>query len=249
VGKANVLFYLTGDDHVADLDTNGYAPGAVADHLTSCGGALHRSCQMEITAWLQAGATASYGSVNEGCNFTSKFPRASVLVKSYFKGETLIESYWRSVNMVGQGLFIGEPLARPFAETLSPLGGGRVRLTVATLRRGLQYALQTAPQGGGAFQTLEVVAGDDTRAHQLDFTPQPGAVYRLVVLRPVAPSLALAITKRGPWQLIASGAAPGQQVRLFDAAGCPAGTNPRVATADASGQARFQSCSKGAPAR
>jgi hypothetical protein len=27
----------------------------------------------------------------------------------------LLEAYWKSVAMPGQGLFLGEPLARPFA--------------------------------------------------------------------------------------------------------------------------------------
>lgn len=30
------------------------------------------------------------------------------------RGDTLLEAYWKSVAMPGQGLFIGEPLARPF---------------------------------------------------------------------------------------------------------------------------------------
>ncbi|MCP2937667.1 hypothetical protein NK983_33720, partial [Salmonella enterica subsp. enterica serovar Typhimurium] len=29
-------------------------------------------------------------------------------------GETLIEAYWKSVAWPGEGVFVGEPLARPF---------------------------------------------------------------------------------------------------------------------------------------
>jgi hypothetical protein len=29
--------------------------------------------------------------------------------------DTLLEAYWKSVAMPGRGLFIGEPLARPYA--------------------------------------------------------------------------------------------------------------------------------------
>ena len=52
--------------------------------------------------------------VVEPCNFLGKFPNVPVLLRHYLSGETLIESYWKSVEMPGQGLFIGEPLAAPF---------------------------------------------------------------------------------------------------------------------------------------
>jgi hypothetical protein len=44
-----------------------------------------------------------------------KFPNIGILMHHYLRGETIIEAYWKSVAMPGQGLFIGEPLARPFA--------------------------------------------------------------------------------------------------------------------------------------
>jgi uncharacterized protein (TIGR03790 family) len=69
---------------------------------------------MPATAWLAAGATGSYGTVEEPCNHVQKFPRASVLAQRYGRGETLIEAYWKSVEWPGQGLFVGDPLARPW---------------------------------------------------------------------------------------------------------------------------------------
>lgn len=115
VGQRDVLFYLTGLPAVASAGTNTYLPGAVADHLTSHGGFLpDGNGQMPITDWLRAGATGSYGTVEEPCNFQQKFPRASVLVDRYRRGDTLIEAYWKSVQWPGQGLFVGEPLARPW---------------------------------------------------------------------------------------------------------------------------------------
>ena len=110
-----VMFYLTGLPQVAEIRTNGYLPGAVADHLTSWGGVLpDGNGQMPATEWLAAGATASYGNVEEPCSRAEKFPRASVLVARYARGETLIEAYWKSVQWPGQGLFLGEPLAQPW---------------------------------------------------------------------------------------------------------------------------------------
>lgn len=114
--QRNVLFYFTGLPQVPDIASNGYLPGAVADHLTSSGGVLpDGGGQMPATAWLRAGATGSYGTVEEPCNHVQKFPRASVLMKHYARGNTLIEAYWKSVQWPGQGLFLGDPLARPWA--------------------------------------------------------------------------------------------------------------------------------------
>jgi hypothetical protein len=43
-----------------------------------------------------------------------KFPQPPIVVNNYLRGDTLIEAYWKSVAMPGQGIFIGEPLAAPF---------------------------------------------------------------------------------------------------------------------------------------
>ncbi len=115
-GQINVMFYLTGLEIVRQVATNSYLPGAVGDSLTSFAGYLPDALgQMPITTWLQAGLTGSYGTQEEPCNFSEKFPRATVLAARYRRGETLIEAYWKSVQAPGQGLFIGEPLARPWA--------------------------------------------------------------------------------------------------------------------------------------
>lgn len=113
--RSDVLFYFTGLATVPGIATNRYLPGAAADHLTSHAGRLpDANGQMPVTAWLDAGATASYGTVEEPCNHTGKFPQASVLVRRYTAGDTLLEAYWKSVARPGQGLFVGEPLARPW---------------------------------------------------------------------------------------------------------------------------------------
>jgi len=113
-GRPDVLFYFIGAVAVSDLDSNHFVPGAIADHLTSFGGMLTDSSQMSSLRWIEAGATGSYGTVVEPCAFPSKFADIRVLIRRYLAGETLIESYWKSVAMPGQGIFIGEPLAAPF---------------------------------------------------------------------------------------------------------------------------------------
>jgi uncharacterized protein (TIGR03790 family) len=112
----DVLFYFTGVANVAGLETLRFVPGAIADHLTSSGGDLtdRGSGQTSALRWLEAGATGSYGTVVEPCAFPQKFPSPVIAIGRYLQGETLIEAYWKSVQMPGQGIFIGEPLAAPF---------------------------------------------------------------------------------------------------------------------------------------
>jgi len=112
--KKDVMFYFTGLKHVKEINSNHFIAGAVADHLTSTGGVLFGGKQMSILRWLDAGATASYGTVVEPCNFLSKFPNPGILMSHYLNGETLLEAYWKSVLMPGQGVFVGEPLASPY---------------------------------------------------------------------------------------------------------------------------------------
>ena len=113
--RNDVMFYFIGALAVPDLTSNRFLPGAMADHLTSFGGMLTDSTgQMSSLRWLEAGATGSYGTVVEPCNLLGKFPNVGLAMSHYLAGETLIEAYWKSVAMPGQGLFIGEPLAAPF---------------------------------------------------------------------------------------------------------------------------------------
>lgn len=115
--RQNILFYMTGHVKVPDINTNSYLPGAIADHLTSYGGAgINNTGQMSVYRWLEAGVTGSYGAVIEPCNYTQKFPDAQVLIPSYLTGESLIEAYWKSVQQPGEGIFVGEPLACPWCD-------------------------------------------------------------------------------------------------------------------------------------
>lgn len=110
----DVMIYQTGLVSVPFLETLQFFPGALADHLTSTGGDLLGSSQMSSLRWLEAGATASYGTVSEPCNYWQKFPNPAVLLKHYLLGASAIEAYWKSVAWPVQGVFIGEPLASPY---------------------------------------------------------------------------------------------------------------------------------------
>ncbi len=113
--KKDIMFYFTGKDSVLHLETLNFMPGAVADHLTSFGGVLVNGGQMSSLKWLEAGATGTFGTVSEPCNYWQKFPNPAVLMTHYLAGETLIESYWKSVYWPTQGLILGEPLAAPYS--------------------------------------------------------------------------------------------------------------------------------------
>ncbi len=114
--KDDVMFYFTGMKYVENIDSNQFIDGAIADHLTSAGGILFGENQMSVLRWLDAGATASYGTVVEPCSFPQKFPHPGIAIENYIQGNSLIEAYWKSVAWPGQGLFVGEPLASPFAK-------------------------------------------------------------------------------------------------------------------------------------
>ncbi|MBT9521407.1 MAG: TIGR03790 family protein, partial [Dechloromonas sp.] len=90
MGRLDVLFYFTGLAQVPNLGTLKFMPGALADHLTSFGGQLTDSKQMSSLRWLEAGATASYGTVTEPCNHLQKFPMPAVAMFHYLSGATAI---------------------------------------------------------------------------------------------------------------------------------------------------------------
>ncbi|MEY8688765.1 MAG: TIGR03790 family protein [Leptothrix sp. (in: b-proteobacteria)] len=111
-----LLLVETGLARLTDLDTLGWLPGALADHLTSFGGVLDQTGgQTTALAWIESGATASYGTVSEPCNHLEKFPHPQKLLLHYVQGSSALEAYWKSVAWPQQGVFVGEPLAAPFA--------------------------------------------------------------------------------------------------------------------------------------
>jgi uncharacterized protein (TIGR03790 family) len=149
---ADVLFYFTGLTTVPQLDTNTYLPGAIADHLTSFGGRLTDSSQMSVLRWLEAGATASYGTTMEPCNYLQKFPNLGHLLSHYFRGETLIEAYWKSVAWPGEGIFVGEPLARPWGSSQVEVVDGNIVVTTTLLDPRKTYQIGHADSEDGPFE-------------------------------------------------------------------------------------------------
>ena len=120
---------------------------------------------MPATDWLAAGATASYGTVEEPCNFVEKFSRASVLIEHYLRGASLIEAYWKSVAWPGQGLFVGEPLARPWSQAPGAvIVGSELVLRSRSLRRGGAYRVDYRAAGSSHWATLASLTAGQPRA-------------------------------------------------------------------------------------
>lgn len=103
------------------ISPNTFAPGAMADSLTSYGGQIFEPTDhTKLLAFLSAGASGSYGTVVEPCARLGKFPTP----QNYFyqaRGFSLAECYYQSVTNPYQGILVGEPLAAPFAQ---PASGG-----------------------------------------------------------------------------------------------------------------------------
>lgn len=180
--QKDVFFYFTGLASVPKIETNGYRPGAIADHLTSYGGQVPTSGQMSIAKWIEVGVTGSFGTVVEPCNYTSKFPDPRVVVPRYYRGETLLEAYWKSVAAPGEGLFVGEPLARPFGAEQVTFAGGTLTLQTTHLDPLKSYEIESADQESGPFTLVQ--GGIVVPSHQravLTVSPADKAFYRLSV--------------------------------------------------------------------
>ena len=166
--KPDVMFHFTGVQRVSGIATNRFVDGAIADHLTSLGGMLTDSSQTSALEWLAAGATGSYGTTVEPCNYREKFPDIAVVMGHYLGGETLIEAYWKSVRMPGQGVFIGEPLARPFGGVRVFRVKGTLHAQTRLLRPG-EYLLQTSVGRVGPYRSVGLlkVPGYSVREFQV----------------------------------------------------------------------------------
>lgn len=120
-GRTNLAGELTGYPFAGDAANNQFLPGAYADHLTSFGGFLFDPAgQSSILDWIRAGVAGSYGSVVEPCAYTEKFTDAR-LHTWYEQGFSLGEAVYMSIQNPYQGVFVGDPLTRPYASGPVPV--------------------------------------------------------------------------------------------------------------------------------
>lgn len=93
-----------------------FAPGAIADNLTSTGGVLkHAGSQTPLSEFLRYGAAGASGTVVEPYAIAEKFPSPFLHVH-YARGATLAEAFYQAVAGPGQLLVVGDPLCRPWAQ-------------------------------------------------------------------------------------------------------------------------------------
>ena len=177
--KSDVLYYFTGLAHVDYLDTLNFVPGAVADHLTSFGGKLTGSGQTSILRWLEAGASGSYGTVAEPCNFTEKFTNVESFLASYYSGAPLIEAYWQSVAQPGEGIFVGDPLAQPYAPTARMNGAGQVELSTTGLPTSNVYKVVGVMDSGAQVILIDGIQVSEPQLRVLS-VPSGFPTYKLL---------------------------------------------------------------------
>lgn len=91
-----------------------FAPGAIAENLTSLGAAFETASQTKLTELLKAGAAISSGAVAEPYSLPVKFP-AAMIYPYYCEGVTAIEAFYLSIASPYQMLIVGDPLCQPFA--------------------------------------------------------------------------------------------------------------------------------------
>ncbi len=178
-GRGDVMFHFTGAAQVASIGSNRFLDGAIADHLTSAGGVLTGAGQTTALEWLAAGATGSYGTSTEPCNFVAKFPSVGVAMAHYLGGESLVEAYWKSVQMPGQGVFVGDPLARPFGGVRSAPSAAGTVIETRALPPG-NYLLQSSRSSVGPFQAIGLLRAVGFGVRRLTLPDGPARFFRLV---------------------------------------------------------------------
>jgi uncharacterized protein (TIGR03790 family) len=114
-GQRDIIGLMQGKANIDTSQIGHFLPGAMAEHLTSYGGAFDINMQTKISSWIKAGATASSGTVCEPMSNWRKFPHARFF-NHYSHGATMIESFYLSIRCPLQLLIIGEPLAAPWAQ-------------------------------------------------------------------------------------------------------------------------------------
>lgn len=121
-----VMGVMMGAEEVDPSLIPAFAPGAMAEHLTSWSAEFQRP-QTKMTEWIKAGATASAGAVVEPYSNPNKFPSARFYAH-YANGCTMLESFYQSIACPLQVLLLGDPMAKPYSLPMgaSILGANKI---------------------------------------------------------------------------------------------------------------------------
>ena len=96
----------------------------------------------------------------------------------YLSGETLIEAYWKSVRMPGQGVFVGEPLARPFGGKRVAVSANATAISTHAVLPG-NYLLEAATAQIGPYRPIRAVRVDGFGVRQLTLPRGDRRFFRL----------------------------------------------------------------------
>jgi uncharacterized protein (TIGR03790 family) len=192
-GLTNLLGFETGLAGFT-VSPNAFVPGAMADSLTSFGGVIFGpNGQTSLLAFIDAGATGSYGTVTEPSPNSQKFPDP----QAYFyqaRGFTLAESYYQSLYVPYEGLIVAEPLAAPFQQTGSGawLGISSNAILNGTAPLSLQFI---AADRNHPLQQVDLFLDGKYFRTLTNLPPQPGNQLNLTVKgSPVAYTVPLGST-------------------------------------------------------
>ena len=163
------------------LGPNTFVPGGLGDSLTSYAGDLFENTgQSTLLSFLNAGSVASYGTVIEPCNYPQKFPDPLALFYQT-RGFAAGEAYYLSVANPYQGLFVGEPLCAPFAETGQ---AAWTDLTNGTVLRGLASlppALFSAAAGNLPLDQVDLYVDGSLTRTLTNLPPSAGNEFSLTL--------------------------------------------------------------------
>jgi uncharacterized protein (TIGR03790 family) len=117
-GQVGIMGLMMGAATVKPELVGNFRPGGMAEHLTSAAAVFDSGGQSKLSAWIDAGATASAGTVTEPISYWEKFPHSRFFVH-YASGCTMIESFYQAIRCPLQILLVGDPLAQPWAPPAS----------------------------------------------------------------------------------------------------------------------------------
>ena len=155
-------------------------PGGFADNLDSFSGEIfENSGETSILPFLTAGASGSYGTVIEPCNYLEKFPDP----QDYFfqsRGFSLAECYYMSLINPYQGLVVGEPLSAPFAQPAAGSWTGLASNAVlnATTNLSVQF---TASDALHPVQQLDIFVDGSWAETVTNIAPQQNNVLNISI--------------------------------------------------------------------
>ena len=243
-----------------DLAATTFVPGAIADNLTSFSGYLFEvTGHTGVMDFLNAGATASFGTVTEPCAYLEKFASP----RNYFyqaRGFSIAECYYQSITCPYLGVLVGEPLAAPFAVPAAGAWAGLANnaLLAGTTNLTVQWV---APDAGRPVQQVDLFVDGVFSQTLTNIAPRPNNLLYVSIngfptncpvpptatLKSLASNLALRLNAAAYSNATKVAAvAYGDRIELRSLNPAVAGSNVTIAVSNSPGTASLLTASLGA---